>query len=164
MRTRFTGAVAFAVVTVAGIGIYLAWAAVATWCQHFFGFANGDGNGSHYLFFSGSGSDLTELTIIVAGVHIYYRFTCHEPMCFWPGHLMADRHTRSCWHHHPEGRPQRGHVRRRYEQHQVSRDVALSATLSRIETAQAQSPAPPAPAASSGQQDAGKTPRSGKRM
>jgi hypothetical protein len=40
---------------------------------------------------------------------------------------------------------------------------ALSATLQRMETAQAQSPAPAAPAASGGQQGAAKTPRSGKR-
>jgi hypothetical protein len=95
------------------------WAAFATWCQHFFGFANGDGNGSHYLFFSGVGSDITELTVLAAAGHIYWRFSCHEPKCFWPGHLMADGHTRSCWHHHPEGRPQRGHVARKHAEHKA---------------------------------------------
>ncbi len=117
-------ALTLAAVTVAGIGLYLAWAAVATWCQRFFGFAAGGGNGSHYLFWSGSGSDIAELVLIGGLAHVYYRFTCHEPGCWWPGHLMADRHTRSCWHHNPDGRPRRGHVQRRHDQHMAAQAAA----------------------------------------
>ena len=103
----------------------VAWAAIATWCQHFFGFANGDGNGSHYLFFSGSGSDLAYLSVawsVAMHAAVYYHVhRCHEPRCPWIGHLMADGHTRSCWHHHPEGRPAPGHIRRAHDRHLASR-------------------------------------------
>ena len=95
------------------------WAAIATWCQHFFGFASGDGNGSHYLFFSGVGSDLTEYVIIGGLAQLYWAHSCHEPRCLWPGHLMADGHTRSCWHHNPDGRPKPGHVARKHAEHKA---------------------------------------------
>lgn len=75
-------------------------------------------SGPYYGFFSGFGSDLGEYAIIVSLFHAYYRTTCHEPSCFWPGHIMADGHTRSCWHHNPEGRPKRGHVARKHAEHQ----------------------------------------------
>lgn len=109
------------IAVIAVLALAVVQAAIATWCQQFFGFASGDGNGSHYLFFSGIGSDLTEYVIIAGLAQIYWHHSCHEPRCFWPGHLMPDGHTRSCWHHHPDGRPQPGHVRRAHERHQAAR-------------------------------------------
>jgi hypothetical protein len=74
--------------------------------------------GPYYGAFSGVLSDIGEVVLIGGVAHLYVRFTCHEPKCFWPGHLMADGHTRSCWHHHPEGRPQPGHILHKYNEHQ----------------------------------------------
>jgi hypothetical protein len=74
--------------------------------------------GPYYGFFSGFGSDLGELTIAAGLFSMYWKRTCHEPRCWRPGHLMADGHTRSCWNHHPEGRPRRGHVLRAHQKHQ----------------------------------------------
>lgn len=62
-------------------------------------------------------SDLTEFALLGGAIHVYLRFTCHEPKCFWPGHLLPDLHTRSCWRHHPEGRPTQGHVQRKWEEY-----------------------------------------------
>jgi hypothetical protein len=104
------------------LALAVVWAAVATWCQRFFGFCNGCGNGSHYLFFSGAGSDLAYLTFVVTAAHLYWRFTCHEPKCWRPGHLMADGHTRSCWSHHPDGRPRPGHVQRAHRRHLAAQE------------------------------------------
>lgn len=78
----------------------------------------GDGAGAWYLFWSG----VFGCGLVGSGIwhNNYLRLRnqmCHEPRCFRHGHLMADGHTRSCWRHHPEGKPRPGHVRRRHEQH-----------------------------------------------
>jgi hypothetical protein len=113
-----------AALIVISVALGVLWAAIATWCQHFFGFASGDGNDPHYLFWSGAGSDLAYMSFLVSGLaaagHVYWRFTCHEPKCWRPGHLMADGHTRSCWTHHPDGKPRPGHVQRAHERHQAA--------------------------------------------
>lgn len=112
-------------VTAVIVGLTIVWAAVAAWCQHFFGFASNGGNDSHYLFWSGVGSDMTEYVIIGGLIQLYWQHSCHEPRCFWPGHMMADGHTRSCWHHHPEGRPQAGHVARKHAEHKARTAVSM---------------------------------------
>jgi hypothetical protein len=89
------------------------------WLLHWLAVHTGTVNepGPYYGFFSGFGSDLGELALLGAVFHLYWRYTCHEPRCWRPGHLMADGHTRACWRHHPDGRPRPGHVRRAHERH-----------------------------------------------
>jgi hypothetical protein len=74
--------------------------------------------GTMNLLWGGFLSCLTEFAIIGALVQFYAQHACHEPGCWRPGHLMADRHTRSCWGHHPNGRPRPGHVLRAHDRHQ----------------------------------------------
>ena len=82
---------------------------VAAWLQHFFGFANGDGNGSHYLFWSGAGSDLAYLSFLAAGITVYRKHNCRWHWCWRVGrHEFTDPKdgvTRMlCWRHHPDVR------------------------------------------------------------
>lgn len=83
------------------------WALIARSLQMFFGFRNGDGNGSHYLFFSGSGSDLAYLSI-AWGAYIYYRKNnCKRAWCPLIGqHPFTDPEDGIsrllCWVHHPD--------------------------------------------------------------
>lgn len=82
--------------------------------MHWLGTDNG--NNPLYLFYSG----LFTVLVFAAGkaVDAYQnarRHNCHEPRCWRIGHAVVDdKGTLSCWHHHPEGHPQRGHIRRRY--------------------------------------------------
>jgi hypothetical protein len=105
------------------VALALAWGAVATWAQHQFGFASGDGNGAHYLFWSGAGSDLAYLGAgggaITSAVVLYRHHNCHEPRCARIGRVRVDDHgTLSCFRHHPDGTPRRGHVARAHRAHQ----------------------------------------------
>ena len=71
-----------------------------------FGFRNGDGNGSHYLFFSGSGSDLAYLSVFWGALVFYRKNNCHRALCWRLGHydqldpLTGITH-KLCWRHHP---------------------------------------------------------------
>jgi hypothetical protein len=101
-RTATALAVLAVAVVLAG-----AWATVATALQGFFGFYDGGGNGSHYLFWSGSGSDLAYLSFLVAGITLYRRHNCQYAWCPRIGrHEFTDpsdgvKHL-LCWKHHPD--------------------------------------------------------------
>ena len=72
------------------------------WLQFFFGFRNGDGNGSHYLFWSGSGSDLGELAIIGGLLGLFRKHNCEVHGCWRMGrHQTAAGHM-VCRRHHPD--------------------------------------------------------------
>jgi len=92
--------------TVIAVVTYVAWNAIAAWSQKFFGFRNGDGNGSHYLFFSGSGSDLAYLSVFWGALVFYRKNNCHRALCWRLGHydqldpLTGITH-KLCWRHHP---------------------------------------------------------------
>lgn len=82
---------------------------MAAWLQHLFGFYNGGGNGSHYLFWSGAGSDLAYLSFLWGGVVLYRRNNCKRRWCWRLGHHPftdpSDSVTRLlCWRHHPDVR------------------------------------------------------------
>ena len=79
----------------------------------------GGAPGTMNLLWGGFLSCISEFTIIGALAQLYWSRTCHEPSCWRPGHLMADGHTRSCWAHHPDGKPKPGHIRRAHERHQA---------------------------------------------
>jgi hypothetical protein len=104
----------------------IARAVIATWLQGFFGFCNGCGNGSHYLFWSGSGSDLAYLSMgagaISSTLILWHRVNCHEPGCWRIGRVhVDDKGTLSCFRHHPDGKPQPGHIRRAHKRHQAAK-------------------------------------------
>ena len=72
-----------------------------------FGFRNGDGNSPAYLFWSGAGSDLGEIAIVVGIVSLYRRHNCQVKGCWRIGrHEYADPETGVkrllCWKHHPD--------------------------------------------------------------
>lgn len=74
--------------------------------QLMFGFRNGDGNSPAYLFWSGAGSDLGELAIVVGLVSIYRRHNCQLKGCWRIGrHEYTEPDTGvkrlMCWRHHP---------------------------------------------------------------
>lgn len=76
------------------------------WIQFFFGFRSGDGNSPHYLFWSGAGSDISELAIIGAVLAGLHRVNCHVKGCWRVGRQhVAGTAWVVCHHHHPAGAP-----------------------------------------------------------
>jgi len=75
----------------------------------FFGFESGQGNDSHYLFWSGAGSNLAYLSVI-GGALIYYRKeNCKYRWCPFLGHYeFTNPETgvtrKLCALHHPDVR------------------------------------------------------------
>lgn len=87
------------------LGIW--WAPVASHVATFFGFANGQGNSSHYLFWSGAGSDLAYLTFLGGAVAVYRKHNCQRKGCPRIGrHEFTDPRDNVkrnlCWKHHPD--------------------------------------------------------------
>ncbi len=85
------------------------WAVIARTMQMFFGFRNGDGNGSHYLFWSGSGSNLAYLSTAAAVVIYYRKNNCKRAWCPFLGNYdFTDPedgvNRKLCWVHHPDVR------------------------------------------------------------
>lgn len=96
-------------VLAAAVVIVLAvfWGTISAHLATFFGFNNGGGNTSHYLFWSGAGSDLAYLSFLVAGITLYRRHNCHRAWCPRIGKFEftdpADGVSRMlCWKHHPD--------------------------------------------------------------
>lgn len=65
---------------------------------HFFGLNSANGFG--YLFWSGIGSDIAEVTLIAA---VWHHLNCHEDGCFRLGKHRVDG-TPYCGSHHLEAR------------------------------------------------------------
>ena len=96
-----------AVIVAAVVVIDLRHGPAADWIQHFFGFETGQGNDSHYLFWSGAGSDLAYLSFVVAGVVWYRRENCRYRWCPFLGHYeLRNPDTgvvrKLCALHHPD--------------------------------------------------------------
>jgi hypothetical protein len=76
------------------------------WLQQFFGFGNGAGNSSHYLFWSGAGSDISELALAGAVLSLLRRHNCHVRRCPRIGtHPVPGTQWLVCRHHLPGGAP-----------------------------------------------------------
>lgn len=83
------------------------WALIAGYLATFFGFGNGQGNSSHYLFWSGAGSDLAYLSFLAGGIAIYRKHNCPVKGCLRIGkHEFTDPKDGVkrllCWKHHPD--------------------------------------------------------------
>lgn len=83
------------------------WVVIARTLATFFGFNNGAGNSSHYLFWSGAGSDLAYLSFLAAGITVYRKHNCNQQWCPRIGkHEFVNPETgvkrMLCWKHHPE--------------------------------------------------------------
>ena len=85
------------------------------WLQSFFGFGSGDGNGSHYLFWSGAGSDLAYLTFLAAPFVYLRKVNCHVHHCWRVGrHLVEGTPYTVCRRHDPSGNVTAVDVRKRH--------------------------------------------------
>lgn len=72
------------------------------WIAHFFGFANGDGNYPGYLFWSGFGSDIGEVTVLGAAISLIRHQNCHAKGCWKLGHPLEGTAYRVCHKHNPK--------------------------------------------------------------
>lgn len=92
------------------------------------------GTGPYYGYWSGFGSVWPWSFLGLSGVAgvlavTARRHNCHEPGCWRIGRVhVDDKGTLSCFHHHPEGKPQKGHILRKHREHQERLRVALSAS------------------------------------
>ena len=90
------------------------------WWQQFLGFSGGDGNGTHYLFWSGFGSIVIPplLTAVPIMWVLLRRHNCHAKGCWRIGRHQVEGTTYVvCRHHHPDGKPTAAHIRERYHLH-----------------------------------------------
>lgn len=71
---------------------------------HFFGLDNG--SNLPYLFWSGVGSDIGEVTILGAVISMYWKHTCNAKGCYRIGrHPVKGTAHVVCRKHHPDGEP-----------------------------------------------------------
>jgi hypothetical protein len=78
------------------------------WAWVFFGMS--DGTGPHYLFWSGIGSDLGELTLIAGLVAVYRQHNCEVCRCWRLGRHKTAAEHRVCRRHHPHDKLTPQHV------------------------------------------------------
>lgn len=79
-------------------------ASILWWVGHLLGIDNGAG--PWYLWWSGFGSDLGELTILGALASLYWKHTCHVDRCWRLGrHPVEGTGYQVCRRHHPRGAP-----------------------------------------------------------
>jgi hypothetical protein len=87
--------------------------ALAWWFLHLTGADNG--SGPWYLFWSGAGANLGELTIVIGLASLYLRHNCHVKGCWRIGrHPVEGTGYVVCRRHHPEDAPNAVQVRQRY--------------------------------------------------
>lgn len=92
---------------------------IGYWLQHFFGFNSGGGNSSHYLFWSGAGSDISELALLGALLGAWHHVNCHDPGCWRIARYpVAGGQFKVCARHHPDGKPRRHHIHAAHRAHQ----------------------------------------------
>lgn len=90
------------------------------WLEHVLGIDNG--SGAWYLWWSGAGSDLGEITIVGALVTVYRRNNCEVQKCWRLGrHKVEGTGHMVCRRHNPEGPVTAEHVRERYHLYVGSR-------------------------------------------
>ena len=88
---------------------------MANWLYWFFGLDNG--GGSKYLFWSGSGSDISELLMIGTLFGVLRKFNCETHKCWrmgrheWYDHTTNATH-RLCRKHHPDDHLTHEHIDR----------------------------------------------------
>lgn len=104
------------------------------WLAQFFGFTAGGGNGAHYLFWSGAGSDIAELAIAGSLIALVRKHNCHVHGCWRIGrHPVEGTPYLVCRHHHPGGAVTREQILSAHRAHQA-RKQAVEATVKRIRT------------------------------
>jgi hypothetical protein len=69
------------------------------WFEHAVGMTNG--SGPEYLFWSGIGSDIQEITLLGAVLGLYYKHNCHQKKCPRIGKHSFDG-TPYCTRHNPQ--------------------------------------------------------------
>jgi hypothetical protein len=74
-----------------------------TFLVQFFGLDNGSSVG--YLFWSGIGSDLSEIALIGALIGIYRKHQCHIDRCWRLARHPTGNGIVVCAKHHPQGPP-----------------------------------------------------------
>ncbi|MGD0742376.1 MAG: hypothetical protein ABSA31_03690 [Acidimicrobiales bacterium] len=73
--------------------------AIGNWLYWFFGIG---GSGPHYGFWSGTGSDIGELTIVGAVIVGWKHVNCHDEHCWRIGmHKVEGTPYHACRKHHP---------------------------------------------------------------
>jgi hypothetical protein len=73
--------------------------AIGNWLYHFFGIG---GSGPYYGFWSGTGSDIGELTLIGAVIVALRRINCHDKGCWRiTTHPIEGTPYKACRKHHP---------------------------------------------------------------
>ena len=87
-----------------------------SWLAHVLGMDNL--SGPYYGFWSGAGSDISELAMVGALLGLLRKGNCEVHGCWRLGrHTVQATGHRVCRHHHPEGAPTARHITQRHAEH-----------------------------------------------
>ena len=96
----------------------MTWHAIQHWLAYMTGSLNTAGAPPNYNFWSGFGSDLSELAIAGGLIGMLRKHNCHVRRCWRIGRLPVEGTPYVvCRHHHPEGAPAARSVTERYHLH-----------------------------------------------
>ena len=91
------------------------WHAVQHWLAYVTGSENTSGAPPNYNFWSGFGSDLSEIAIAGALFGVVRKYNCHVKRCWRIGRHPVDGTTFVvCRRHHPEDKPTAAEIRARW--------------------------------------------------
>ena len=91
------------------------WHGVQHWLAYMTGSENSSGAPPNYNFWSGFGSDLSELALAGGLLGMVRKYNCHAKWCWRIGrHPVEGTAFVVCRRHHPEGKPTAADIRARW--------------------------------------------------
>lgn len=97
-------------------------AAFWQWLSHVLGLDNL--SGPFYGWWSGAGSDLGELALVVGAWTLFRRHNCHAKGCWRIGrHQVEGTPHVVCRKHHPTGEPTHADILRQHDKHLKSKEA-----------------------------------------
>ena len=107
-RRRWIALAVWVLLAIALVVVVVIFAAsIVRHAENWFGFRQGDGNGPAYLFWSGPGSDLAYISLLVAVIAGYRKINCKRSWCPFIGQYdFTNPETgvtrKLCAVHHPD--------------------------------------------------------------
>lgn len=100
------------------------WHLVQHWLAVHTGSSNTSGAPPNYNFWSGAGSDISEIALIGAVFAGWHRVNCHTKGCWRIGRQRVEGTTFVvCRKHHPDGKPTHHRILAMHRAHQAAEEA-----------------------------------------